>query len=168
MTWMRTGGARAALLLALALAAAGCGSGGGTDEAADLAAGANAQEEKAVRFAECLAEHGVNVETGEGGGIRITGRVPKEKVDAAMEACRKYSPMQEGAGQDPEAEEQMRKLAQCMRDNGVEKFPDPEPGRGIRIGEGVADDPDFEAAQQKCDAYAPSDSRRSTETDGND
>ncbi|MBC2902231.1 hypothetical protein [Streptomyces cupreus] len=165
---IRTGGARAALLLALALAVAGCGSDGETDEAADLAAEANAQDEMAVKFAECLGEHGVNVETGEGGGIRITGRVPKEKVDAAMEACREYSPMQNGGSPDPQAEERMRKMAQCMRDNGVEDFPDPEPGRGIQLDRSVAEDPDFEEAQKECEKYAPAGGQRSTETHGDD
>ncbi|WAZ25013.1 hypothetical protein STRCI_006475 [Streptomyces cinnabarinus] len=165
---IRTRGAGAALLLTLALAVTGCGSGGAGDKAADLAGEANAQDEMAVKFAECLGEHGVSVETGEGGGIRITGQVPKEQVDAAMEACREYSPMQNGAGQDPQAEERMRKMAQCMRDNGVEDFPDPEPGRGIQLDRGVADDPDFEQAQKECDKYAPSGSRRSTDTQGDD
>lgn len=170
---IRTGGARAvlpsALLLTLALAVGGCGSNDDdTDVATEVAADANAQDERAVKFVECLREHGVQVEDpDEGGGIRITGRVPKEKVDAAMEACREYSPMQEGASADPEAEERMRKMAQCMRDNGVEDFPDPEPGRGIQLDGGVAQDPDFEKAQQECDKYAPSDSQRSDESDGN-
>ncbi|MEV0170103.1 hypothetical protein AB0I00_03090 [Streptomyces sp. NPDC050803] len=170
MMRMRTGGAGAALLLTLALAVAGCGSGDdGTDVAADAAAKANAENEMAVKFAECLREHGVNVEDpGEGGGIHITGRTPKAKVDAAMEACREYSPMQQGGSVDPQAEERMRKMAQCMRDNGVEDFPDPEPGRGIQLDRGVAEDPDFEAAQKECDKYAPSGSTRSTETGGDD
>jgi hypothetical protein len=38
-----------------------------------------------------------------------------------------------------------------MRKNGVEKFPDPKPDqRGIMIGPGVADDPDFQKAQGAC------------------
>lgn len=174
MTRFRTGGARgalpSALLLALALALTGCGSGDdSTDAAADAVAEANAQDEMAVKFAECLREHGVEVaDPGEGGGIRINGRMPKEKVDAAMEACREYSPMQNGGSPDPEVEERMRKMAQCMRDNGVEDFPDPEPGKGIQLDQGVAEDPDFEQAQKECDEYAPSGSRRSTETEGDD
>jgi hypothetical protein len=37
-----------------------------------------------------------------------------------------------------------------MRDNGVEAFEDPKDGAGINIGPEQAEDPDFEAAQEKC------------------
>ncbi|MFC9846551.1 hypothetical protein ACFWFF_17450 [Streptomyces sp. NPDC060223] len=146
-----------ALALALALSLSGCGAGGDTVET-DAAASKNAQEDQGVKFAQCLREHGVDVEDPEPGkGLRITGQLPKGEVDAAMEACRKYDPMQNGdASADPEAEERVRKLAQCMRDNGVEDFPDPEPGSaGLQINQDVAEDPDFEQAQKTCDKYAP-------------
>ncbi|MFJ4621944.1 hypothetical protein [Streptomyces sp. NPDC088812] len=169
---IRTGGARAALpsalLLALALTVAGCGSqGDDTDPAAEAAAEADARSEQQAKFVECMGEHGVTVELSDGGGMRLTGRPDKESVDAATEACREYSPVREGANADPEVEERMRKMAQCMRDNGVEKFPDPEPGQGIQIGPDVAEDPDFEKAQTECDKYAPSGSQRSDGSDGN-
>ncbi len=45
--------------------------------------------------------------------------------------------------------ERMRKFAKCMRDNGVAEFPDPE-GNRMRLDKKVADDPDFPAAQEKC------------------
>jgi hypothetical protein len=51
------------------------------------------------------------------------------KIDAAQEACREFAPFG-GDGTapapDPEMEENMRKFAQCMRDNGVPDFPDPD------------------------------------------
>jgi hypothetical protein len=169
---IRTKGARAALpsalLLALALALAGCGAGDGGDATTEVAQSAKAQDEQAVKFAECLREHGVEVaDPEEGKGIRITGNLPKAEVDAAMEACREYSPMQEGASLDPEAEERMRKMSQCMRDNGVEEFPDPEPGKGIQVTGTVVEDPDFEKAEKACAKYAPSGSEKSDNTDGN-
>ncbi len=57
-----------------------------------------------------------------------------------------------GRGQaNPQQEENGRKYAECMRENGVEKFPDPKPGqRGIQIGPEVGDDPDFQKAQDAC------------------
>ncbi|OKK05425.1 hypothetical protein [Streptomyces sp. CB02400] len=168
MTRIRTGGARAALLLALALTVAGCGSqGDDTDPAAEAVAEEDAQNERQAKFVECMSEHGVQVELSDGGGMKIVGRSAKDTVDDAMEACREYSPVREGASADPEAEERMRKMAQCMRDNGVEEFPDPEAGRGIQIGPEVGNDPDFEKAQAECDKYAPSGSRRSDGSDGN-
>lgn len=169
---IRTRGTRAALpsaLLVLALAVAGCGSGDSDEETVgEVAQSAKARDEQAVKFAECLREHGVEVADPEDGkGIRITGQLPKAEVDAAMEACREYSPMQEGASADPEAEERMRKMAQCMRDNGVEDFPDPEPGKGIQITGTVVEDPDFEKAEKACEQYAPSGAEKSDNTDGN-
>ncbi|MFE6281725.1 hypothetical protein [Streptomyces sp. NPDC057877] len=166
---IRTGGARAALpsalLLALTLAVGGCGSDDGdTDAAAEVAADAQAQDDMTAKFVECLREQGVDVaDPGEGGGIRVQGRMPKEEVDAAMEACREFSPGQQGGSPDPEIEEKMRRMAQCMRDNGVENFPDPEPGRGIQIDQSIAGDPDFEKAQKACEKYAPQGGRRSTD-----
>jgi hypothetical protein len=41
-----------------------------------------------------------------------------------------------------------------MRDNGVAEFPDPE-GNMMRLNKKVADDPDFPAAQKKCQLDNP-------------
>ena len=74
----RTRGTLAALppavALALALALSGCGSGGDTEKT-DAAASKSAQDDQGVKFAQCLREHGVDVEDPEPGkGIRITGQ----------------------------------------------------------------------------------------------
>ncbi|MCX5561789.1 hypothetical protein [Streptomyces sp. NBC_00038] len=166
---MRTRGTLAALppalALALALSLSGCGSGTDTEETG-AAASKSSQDDQGVKFAQCLREHGVDVEDPEPGkGLRITGKLPKGEVDKAMEACRKYDPMQNGeASADPEMEERVRKLAQCMRDNGVEEFPDPEPGGGIQINQDIAEDPDFAKAQKTCDKYAPDGAGPSNDT----
>ncbi|MCT2585416.1 hypothetical protein [Actinophytocola gossypii] len=147
-----------------ALALAGCGSeedgggvasanGGGTTEDTGAAEPGLSRQEMGVKFAQCMRENGVPMddpEPGKGVQLKLDGSVPRETVDAAMEACREYSPQQNGGG-DPRMEERSRVFAQCMRDNGVEEFPDPEPGQGgIRIDRGVAQDPDFDAAQRTC------------------
>jgi len=154
--------------LALALALSGCGSGGDTVQTG-AAASKSSREDQGVKFAQCLREHGVDVEDPEPGkGIRITGHLPKSQVDKAMEDCRKYDPVQNGdASADPELEQKVRKLAQCMRDNGVEDFPDPKNG-GIQITKDIADDPDFAKAQKKCDKYAPSGSGSSNDQAGDE
>jgi len=168
---IRNVGALAALLTALALTVGGCGSGDDSASTTSPSASANAKDAQGVKFAQCLREHGVDVEDPEPGqGIRIQvgAGTPKSTVDAAMEACRKYDPMQQsGASADPQADPKLRKMAQCMRDNGVENFPDPEPGKGIRIDGSVANDPDFSAADKKCQKYAPAGGQRSTDSDGN-
>ena len=167
---MRTRGTVAALpsalALVLALSLSGCGSGNDTGKTG-AAASKSSVDDQGVKFAECLREHGLDVEDPEPGkGLRITGKLPKGEVDEAMEACRKYDPMQNGqASADPDAEDRVRKMAQCMRENGVEEFPDPEPGSaGLKIDQKVAEDPDFEKAQKTCDKYAPDGSGPSNET----
>jgi hypothetical protein len=108
-----------------------------------------------VKFTQCLREQGLNVpdpEPGKGPMLKFdkNSGVTQEQVQKAMEACQQYNPQSEG-GANPQQQENGRKYAECMRKNGVEKFPDPKPDqRGIMIGPGVADDPDFKKAQDAC------------------
>jgi hypothetical protein len=155
------------LVLAVTLALAGCA----TRDAASIAS-ANGNrysspqpvqslspEESAFKFAQCMRDHGVDMPDpqtdGAGGfGVTINGEnqsLSKEKVDAAMEACRQYAPFGGDATGKPDAQaqENMLKFSQCMRDNGVESFPDPD-GNRLMIDETVGSDPDFPAAQEKC------------------
>jgi len=158
--------ARAVTLLSmmLALALAGCGSSDGGDRVAsasdrpssDTTAGAASdlsRDEMAVKFAQCMRENGIDMADPEPGkGIRIQSRGNREEMEAAMEACREYNPQANSTGS-PELDEKNREFAQCMRKNGVENFPDPEPGQlGIRIDEKVAEDPDLPAAQRACES----------------
>jgi hypothetical protein len=113
-------------------------------------------QEAALKFAQCMRDNGIPMEdpTFEGGGVGISiggEGVDRAKVDAAMKACEQYSPFggnREGP-EDPAMAENARKFAQCMRDNGVPDFPDPDGGR-IAIDGSIAEDPDFPAAQEKC------------------
>ncbi|MFD0906030.1 hypothetical protein [Actinomadura sediminis] len=161
---LRTRGVLATLPLAFALALTGCGGdgedGSGVASAGgEAAAGADAgpslgPEEMGVKFAQCMRENGVQMEDPKpGGGMRINAKgVDKATMEKAQEACREFNPMEQ-AGRPPSAEDQerAREHAECMRNNGVEAFPDPKPNqRGIRITAEVGEDPDFEAAQQKC------------------
>lgn len=160
-------GALATLTLAIALT--GCGSSndgqqnkvasGGAEPTASTSTSGGAsglsREEKGVKFTQCLRENGVNVpdpEPGKGPMIKLdpSSGVSKEDLDKAMEACKEFSPQGE-AGPDPKLEENGRKFAACMREHGVEKFPDPKPGqRGIMIDKAAGDDPDFPKAQEAC------------------
>jgi hypothetical protein len=59
---------------------------------------------------------------------------------------------------DAAALEGMRKFAKCMRDNGIENFPDPTDTGGIDLsGESGIDprDPKFQDAQKKCEHNIP-------------
>jgi hypothetical protein len=165
------------LALFLTLVGAGCGGTGAGDDNARVASATDAdsaadtgtdgsgatdgedasglsQEEKALKFAECMRENGVPMEDPDpqgGGGIRIGGEgVDRETVQEAQEACQEYAPFgEDGPRPDPKMAENMRKFAQCMRDSGVPDFPDPDGGR-MMLDKSVADDPDFEAAHEKC------------------
>ena len=57
---------------------------------------------------------------------------------------------------EPKLRDAAVKFAQCMRENGVEKFPDPDPNGGTRIAigpESGIDEDEFEAASKKCEQY---------------
>jgi hypothetical protein len=85
------------------------------------------------------------------------------KFEAANKACQQFMPNGGELGKpDPEMEAKMREFAKCMRENGVEDFPDPSTeGGAIIIGgpnaEGGLDpsDPTFKAAQEKCAEFMP-------------
>lgn len=168
-------GAAVALPLMAVLALAGCAREGGDDGIASAGNGTAAatpsagpslsQQERGIKFAQCMREHGIEMDDPDpnGGPVRVriggpgSGPVDKGKAEAAMEACKQYSPFGEGGPgkADPQMAENMRKFAQCMRDNGVPNFPDPD-GNGIRIDASVGEDPDFEAAQKLCqDKFMP-------------
>lgn len=165
----------------LALALAGCARGGDTSDGVATAGGeqnavpqANQvsadPEERGRQFAECMRGEGVDMpdpETQADGKrvLRVGGtdqEIDKDKLNAAMEKCRKYLPNGgEPRTPSPEELEKMRKFAQCMRDNGVPDFPDPDPAQGgflmRKDGAGGApkDDEATEAAMEKCNQYLP-------------
>lgn len=151
----------AALLLAISLAIAGCGSddeaglptAGGETSSSDPGSGSesrDSRDEALLKVAQCLRDHGLDIEDpkpGEGLAVSVEGE-DREKADAAMKACEKYAPAGEP---DPEGvREEMLETAQCMREHGVESFPDPKPGEGISLEGSVAEDPDFAAAEEAC------------------
>jgi hypothetical protein len=159
----------------LGLALAGCGGSGGSDGVASAGGGAAAgpsasaepvsDDERRLKFAECMRENGVDVpdpEPGGDGGMRVLlgEGVDPQKARAAMEKCRSHLPNGgEGMRLDPEQLENLRKLAQCMRDNGVEDFPDPSADGTVQFGGGDRNidpnDPTVRAAMEKCQQYAP-------------
>lgn len=168
---MRRGLFALPLLLALTLSA--CGNGQDDQPAVATAGGSGAQaasaspaaqlsdEERQLKFTGCMREHGVEVPDPEPGGqrlFRFDGNTDPKKVQAAMEACRQYLPNGgEKRKLDPEQVERLRKLATCMRENGVPEFPDPSPDGGLQLRLDVVDlkDPKVKAAMEKCRQYAP-------------
>jgi hypothetical protein len=164
------------LILLLALPLAGCGgSDGGSDGVASAGGDAAAtpttsaepvsDDEARLKFAQCMRENGIDVpdpEPSGGGGMRIAlgEGVDPQKAQAAMEKCRSHLPNGgERMKLDPEQVENLRKLAQCMRDNGVEDFPDPSADGTVQFGGAGRNidpnDPTVRAALEKCQQYAP-------------
>jgi hypothetical protein len=163
-------GAYAVVPLVLLMAVAACARSDGGSKVASVSGTASPSasasdaanlslRERALKFAQCMRDHGVPMEDPQFDGDKVqvqigeAGAVPdKSKVQAAQEACKQWAPVggPGGARLDPQKLEELRNQAQCMRDNGVENFPDPSPEGGIAIDGSVAEDPDFDAAQEKC------------------
>jgi hypothetical protein len=122
-----------AALAIVALIGVGCSnddSGGGKT---------SADYESAVKFSECMRENGVSEfpDPDASGSLTIDGVLNGSSLDpsspawkAAMAACKDLQPSGFTGDEDVTAEEQEARLefAQCIRDNGVEDFPDPAPG----------------------------------------
>jgi hypothetical protein len=160
-----------ALGLLLTVALAGCGSkeeggnnnvatAGGTPTAASSAGSGN-QQEQAVKYTECLRQHGIEVADPENGQVPAIqqGSASKEKIDEAMNACKQYLPTMPNRKLDTGQVEQLRQVAQCLRQNGFPDFPDPDPNQGgIVIDDSAGIDTKSEAfkqAQQKCGMNQP-------------
>ena len=98
-----------------------------------------ADRQKAVRFAECMRDNGVREfpDPDASGGLTIDGVVNGSSLDPstpaweeAISSCKDLQPPGFTGDEEVTAEEQETRLefAQCMRDNGVEDFPDPAKG----------------------------------------
>jgi hypothetical protein len=178
-----------AAALACGLALSGCGknpddgiASAGQNQAQTQATGAPVSDdpqERARQFAQCMRDQGIDmpdptftddggmsIQIGPGeaqeGAVGIDPKQDMAKFEAAHKACQAYMPNGGEMGKaDPEMEAKMREFAKCMRENGVENFPDPMEGGGIIIGgpnaEGGIDpsDPAFQAAQEKCAEFMP-------------
>lgn len=166
------------LLLALATATAACGGEPDTNDQIATAGGATPspsssapargsadEKEQMLKHAQCMRENGVpnypDPEFHEGGGVAIAlpEGVDRTKLKAAEAKCKQYLPNGgEPQKMDPEMVEQLRKFAQCMRENGIPDFPDPT-DEGLKI-EGSSsdmgpDNPKMMAAQEKCRQNLP-------------
>ena len=156
-----------ALLAVAALSLAACG---GDDEtpAAAAADGPDASTRQAMAdFAECMRENGIDFPdpgSGERGAVRIEGS--PDKLRKAEEACAderaKIKPPELSDEQRAEFKEAALAHARCMREHGIENFPDPQfdadGGASIKFGPGSGvdpDDPDFQAAQEDCEGELP-------------
>ncbi|HYU86009.1 MAG TPA: hypothetical protein VEK80_14510 [Kribbellaceae bacterium] len=148
---------RAAAALTLVLVMAGC-SGGGTDD--DNGAGSTSGDsspaagDMAVKFAQCMREHGVQVADPQPGQpLQIQGNPDDaSKIKAAQEACKEYAPQGEGNGQQSGDDlDRQAKLVECLRGKGVD-VEDPQPGQPLRIRGQRQNEAKTNQAMQECQA----------------
>jgi hypothetical protein len=125
-----------AALALIALIAAGCGG-------SDSSSGGNttaSNQEKAVKFAQCMRENGVSQfpDPDASGNLTIDGVLNGSSIDSdsptwnqALDACEDLQPPGFTGGGERSASQQEAALqfAQCIRENGVADFPDPAPGQ---------------------------------------
>jgi hypothetical protein len=160
------------LVAACALPLSACG---GEDEAGGATPAADRESEARdarLKFAECMREHGVDMPDPSSDGGRQTFRVgpgedsTPEEFEEAQKACQKYmedvEPPEMSEEQQEEFKEAALEHARCMREHGIENFPDPTFGENggaqLRIGpdSGIdPEDPDFKEAQEACESKMP-------------
>jgi hypothetical protein len=124
-------------LALIALIAVGCG---GNDSSGGNTTAAN--QEKAVKFAECMRENGVSgfPDPDASGRLTIDGVLNGSSLDPntpawkeALGACKDLQPPGFTGDGERSADQQdaALKFAQCIRENGVEDFPDPANGQPL-------------------------------------
>jgi hypothetical protein len=157
---------RRILLVAAVALVAGCG---GDDTPTRPAADANRQA--MLDYARCMRENGIDMPDPQFEGGKVTTKIgrPGKKIDPdtmrrAEQACAKHREDIEPPELSDEDKQQFRQAAlehaRCMRENGVENFPDPtfdeNGGAQIRIGKGVKpDSPTFRKAAEACESKQP-------------
>jgi hypothetical protein len=126
-------------------ALAGTSSSAGATPAATAPAGTDsrggnpiaANREQAVKFAQCMRANGISEfpDPGPSGELTIDQLANGSSLDTnsaafqqAISACKDLEPAGfTGSKRSPEQQKAALKFAQCIRDNGVKDFPDPDP-----------------------------------------
>lgn len=140
-------------LCAVGVAACGGGSGSGGGNTAS-------SEEAGLEFAQCMREHGVEVEDPKPGQQNFAiGDRSDPTSKAALAACKgKLGSQEMSSGEQEEFKEGALALAQCLRDEGID-MGDPEflgPGKFHLDIAGIdTSSPAFEAALEACDDKLP-------------
>ena len=153
------------LMLTVSCALAGCGDSGGSKDGIPTGGGtavapgpsASAASNDPAQWTKCLRDNGIDVKDPEAGSGSVQLPADSPALTAAMAKCKQYETVQSGSTgvdrNDPKQEEQRRKFAKCMRDQGVD-WPDPVPGQGMTV---PAQTPELAAAFQKCTQQVPVD-----------
>ncbi|ADH70169.1 MULTISPECIES: hypothetical protein [Nocardiopsis] len=138
------GAALAGLLLT------GCGALGGGESGGGGAEGGEetSAEEARLEFAECMRDNGHEMPDpepdSEGGVAFALPEADQEGFKEALEACEEHLPVDEDAPDQQEVFEQDLKMAECLRENGID-IPDPRPGESLTLPVDPEDDEHTEA-----------------------
>jgi hypothetical protein len=151
------------LSVLMLLMMAACGKAAGGDGVATVDDSPSASPSASVSllqqgtaYAQCMRNHGIpqwpDPEV-DRDGVRIRG-VDKESVDgtvleSAMRACNALRPQLPAPDMALKLDS-ARYESRCMRDQGVQDYPDPEPDAHVELPLSVRDDPQFEQAKAIC------------------
>ena len=136
--------------VALAATLVGCGNDPGSTSASPTV---DAQDQ-GIKYAQCMRKHGIQMEDPKpGGGISMRMRQGDEgKLKAAETACKAYAPVRQAKGKESAEDlDRQRKLAQCLRRNGLD-VKDPKPNEPFRIRSSRKDEAKMKRAMQTCAA----------------
>ncbi len=143
------------LITLLTVLLAACAPGAGTNNATTPTPADPAEAGR--RYAQCMRDNGLPdfPDPGPDGRFEIDHDKFKEddpKFRAALEKCRDLAPGGEHQNTgDPAYLEQMRAFSQCMRDNGLPDFPDPDADGRLRgLSHEQQGNPTFQAAVEIC------------------
>lgn len=141
---------------------------GGSEEDDSAVSEASADSSSGAAYAECMRENGVPEFPDPVDGRLQLQITPGSGIDPnspefqeAQQTCQDLAPAgaQTGGGASPDIEAQVLEYSECMRENGVPDFPDPDfSGGAVRIQLPPGIDPDsqqFQQAQQACQDLAP-------------
>jgi hypothetical protein len=128
-----------ALVALISLISAGCGSSApsetGTASSTGTGGSKNAtDQEKAVKFAECMRNNGVSdfPDPDAKGEFEYGVSVSPAVWTKAVDACKDLQPPGSlSSERTPKQQTASLRFAQCVRDNGVEDFPDPANGEPL-------------------------------------
>jgi hypothetical protein len=126
-----------AALAMITLISAGCSNAAAQTGTASSGGTTAATREQAVKFAACMRANGVREfpDPDASGDLTIDGIANGSSLDTnsaafkqAISACKDLEPAGfTGGKRSPEQQQAALKFAQCIRDNGVKDFPDPDP-----------------------------------------
>jgi hypothetical protein len=121
-------------------------------------------EASLLKFSQCVRDQGFpwypDPQSDGGLVVHSPDGVDQDKLEKAETACKKYQPGQGQQGPVPAEDlKKIRQMAQCMRDHGFAKYPDPDANGSITVDSKVLgvepNDPAFQKAMRECQKYMP-------------